>query len=181
MFKAFAIFLLAASTFADANSSAKSAMLYFDTTGMFGSQVVPPNASPGIGNAFMALDDVTGALSVNVGDFELLEGIATSATLNDAPPGSNGPLITTFTITTPGLPAGNFTGGAVLNAGQISDLKAGDMYVVVSSSVFPSGEIRGQLTQVPEPNGLALAALGGVVLLVVRRRVRCASRRKFAA
>jgi hypothetical protein len=57
-----------------------------------------------------------------------------------------------------------------LTTGQITDLQAGNLYVNIRDSVFPSGEIRGQLEAVPEPSTLALAGIGALAFLAARFR-----------
>ena len=48
---------------------------------------------------------------------------------------------------------------------------AGDKaYFNIHSTTFPGGEIRGFLVPVPEPSSMALAGLGSVALLIVKRR-----------
>ena len=58
-------------------------------------------------------------------------------------------------------------------APQMADLQNGLYYVNVHTSLFPGGEIRGQLGLVPEPGTIVLIGTGALGLLAVaRKRVR---------
>ncbi len=150
-------------------SGASAAILQFEAN-LDGLQEVPPNASPAFGLANFSFDTTTSNLTVTTGTYQDLLGGATSVLLNDAAPGFNGPLIGALTLDTPAATTGTFSGSAVLNATQISDLLAMNVYVNIRSQVFPSGEIRGQLFAVPEPSSVVLAGLGLLGLVSVARR-----------
>jgi hypothetical protein len=148
---------------------------------------VPANLSRGIGLATLiyqsAGDDIL--YSVN---FTGLSAPASSARIQIGAAGTNGPVVLPFT--NPGAPAstsGTFTGtlavADIVNSGttglttvsQIAaQIAAGNAYVNISTANFPGGEIRGQLSVVPEPSSVALMAawLAGVVGVSWRRRVR---------
>jgi hypothetical protein len=134
-----------------------------------GLQEVPPNASPAFGQGDFTLNDVTDVVSVTSGSYNDLLGNSTVVTLNDAAVGVNGPVIATLTLDNPGTLTGTFSGSGTITATQASDMLAGNTYVNIRSNVFPSGEIRGQLTVVPEPASIGLVA-GGAVLMLRRRR-----------
>jgi len=59
--------------------------------------------------------------------------------------GVNGTLMFPLSITTPGV-TGSANGSITLTDAQETDLLAGKTYYTVSSSTYPSGEIRGQIT-----------------------------------
>ncbi len=134
-------------------------------------QEVPPHNTPGFGSADLTLNAGTGFVSINAGTgiyADLLAG-ATVVRLQDAAVGGNGPTLFTFTLDTPGNTSGTFSGSVgALTAGQITDVINGNTYLNISDSVFPSGEIRGQILAVPEPGSLAI--LAGMGLLAMRRR-----------
>jgi hypothetical protein len=55
---------------------------------------------------------------------------------------------------------------------QVAYLEAGYLYLNVHTSVFPGGEIRGQLLMVPEPGTAALLGLGLSTATLLARRKR---------
>ncbi|HWB53801.1 MAG TPA: CHRD domain-containing protein [Tepidisphaeraceae bacterium] len=133
-----------------------------------GLQEVPPNGSPAYGFGSVTLNDVTDMVTVTMGNYNGLLGASAAATINDAAPGTGGPTILTLTLDVPGTTTGTFSGGGMITAGQATDMLAGNTYINIRSSVFPSGEIRGQLFVVPEPASLSL--IGAATLLTARRK-----------
>ena len=134
------------------------------------SQEIPPHNTPGYGDATLTLDTTSGFVTNVNGSFSDLLAGATRVSLNDAGYGTNGPTIFTFSLDgSAGLTSGTFGGYGTLTSGQITDMLNSNTYINISDSVYPSGEIRGQLILVPEPSTVALACLGLAGLFVVRR------------
>jgi CHRD domain len=128
----------------------------------------------GVGS--VVLDDVAGTITVN----ESWTNLSAPATLSHihgpAAPGANASVLFPFSgvpnVISGSLPQQVFS----ITPAQITELKAGLYYMNVHDSVFPAGEIRGQLTAIPEPTTLTLLSLGS---LLMARRIRSAlSQRK---
>lgn len=109
------------------------------TVNLSGSQEVPPNASSakGSGEISVAPD---GAIS---GSVKVTGMTSTAAHIHDGAPNKNGPVIVKLDKTDTGF---TVPGGTKLSDDQMSNLKAGNLYINVHSEAFPPGEIRGQLS-----------------------------------
>ncbi|MGI9203526.1 MAG: CHRD domain-containing protein [Woeseiaceae bacterium] len=62
------------------------------------------------------------------------------------------------------------SGSSVLSVSQAEGLLAGLWYINTHTRGFPPGEIRGQVTRVPEPGTLALLGIGLLFLSITRRK-----------
>jgi len=114
------------------------------TVELSGSQQIPVVSTRAAGRANLALNSRNGQLTGNV-THSVAE--ATSATVRLAKAGQNGDEIVTLdrvSNTNFAVPA-----NTVITAQQKEDFEAGNLYVVISSSQHPAGEIRGQLTEEP--------------------------------
>lgn len=168
------------------------------TTNLSGANEVPPRATAGFGTATVTFDDVTNILDIQ-SSFAGLTGTTTMAHIHCcAGPGANGPVATTVP-SFPGFPLGvtsgafsetldltnptsfnpafiTSSGGTVLGVRNalVAGLLGGQTYLNIHTTVFPGGEIRGQLlAAVPEPAtwGMMLAGFGAIGYALRRRRV----------
>jgi len=122
---------------------AQSQLIYLKAI-LEGSQEVPPTGSLATGIVIVKYNSTNRSLLL-VGDYQNLAAAATDAHIHSpAPVGSNAGVLVTLSHS--GGTTGTLAGSATLSASDETDLLAGNMYVNVHNSSFPSGEIRGQLT-----------------------------------
>ena len=133
------------------------------TADLAGSEEPPPISTPGRGLFVATLNDAETSLGFFLTYFGL-EGQAMMAHIHFAPRGVNGGIVAFLCggggkpdCPAPGVPAtGTVTAADVtgpanqgIAAGEFAELlralRAGDTYVNVHTSLFPSGEVRGQV------------------------------------
>jgi hypothetical protein len=173
----------------------KADQLTFTTT-LTGAQEVPPSGSPGIGSALVTLDTLTNQFTVNVSFAGLVSPTIASHIHCCAGPGVNA-MVATAVPTFPGFPLGVTTGTYLMTfdltlastynpafitahggtvagaqAAFIAGLTSGQTYLNIHTSMFPGGEIRGQLQAVPEPASLLLLTTGIVAAAGTLRKYR---------
>lgn len=162
------------------SSAAANAALIFTTT-LSGAAQVPPSASTATGSATVTLESDNTTLDVNVAFSGLTGGSATAAHIHccaaaDAtsgvavpftgfPAATSGTYSNTFDLTTDL----NTTGGLTV-ATFLAGLELGLAYVNIHDADFPGGEIRGQLSLVPEPPAIGILGLSAVGVFAIRRR-----------
>lgn len=136
-----------------------------------GAGVSPPNASPGTGTLTLVLDAAGTQITVQ----ESWSGLLTPALDSDihGPGGAGTNAVVIFSFhgvrrQTGGLiPSQSFA----ITPAQVAWLNAGYLYVDIHTSTYPNGEIRGQITLVPEPGSVALLSLGvGALVWRFRRK-----------
>ncbi len=155
--------LVAALALGCAASAAPAAVIVYNFS-LDGLQEVGPNASPAFGNATVTLDTTANTLGWNITWAGLLGPITGMHFHGDANPGVNANVI---------INVGNISGliSPSIGSAPITDpneasIIAGLWYLNIHSTVFPGGEIRGQV--VPAPGAAAVLGLAG--LGAMRRR-----------
>ena len=124
-----------------------------------GLQSVPGNASTATGSAIVTVDDVANTVFVSLTYSGLTGGNAGAAHIHCCSSVlSTAPVVIPFT----GFPAsssGTYTNTFTnVSAANIAGIEAGLAYINIHNTVFPAGEIRGDIT--PEPATLSLMGLG---------------------
>ena len=110
-----------------------------------GSQVNPSNNSTATGTITGTYNKNTNQLQYNVSWSNLSTAAGLVQVHGPASMGVNGDLMFSLAITTPGM-SGSSSGTVTLNDTQEAALIANSTYYTVSSTTYPSGEIRGQIT-----------------------------------
>ena len=105
-----------------------------------GAQMVPPTASPATGTAVLVLNDAETEVAYSV-TYSGLEGVETGAHFHNAGPGQNGGILLTLPIGTPKA------GIWVVTAHDVGELYAGRVYVNIHTTLYPGGEIRGNIVE----------------------------------
>ncbi|MBI3880165.1 MAG: CHRD domain-containing protein [Verrucomicrobia bacterium] len=139
-----------------------------------GPSMVPPNASSNTGSGSLSLNGLVFSYLIP------LPGVAATAASIFGPafPGQTGPELAALNrvLVAPGINGEpglvSFSGNRMLNSGEIDQLNAGLWYVVVNTTGFPGGELRGQIVGVPEPGTVALLLLGLLFTCAVRGRLK---------
>jgi len=167
-----------------------NATIYQYTVQLDGPSEFTPNASPGTGFGTVAFDDFLNTLTLSV-SFSGLLGTTTASHIHaaTASPFSGSAGVATTTPTFAGFPLGVTSGTynnvldltlassynptyvtahggtpAGAEAALALAMASGEAYWNIHTSAFGGGEIRGFLVAVPEPSGLALLGVGGIVM-----------------
>jgi hypothetical protein len=175
-------------------SAPGSAAILTWSANLTGSQEIPPNASTATGFGWVQFDDATNVLSLSL-NWQGLTGTAVQSHIHccvGAPPGNVGIAIDLWLAGDPQPASGAFsnswdldlvnpfraafvtasggtTQGALAALLSAMDSNQGRAYFNIHTATYPGGEIRGDISQVPEPSTL-LSMIGGLGLLLLRRR-----------
>jgi hypothetical protein len=148
--------------------SAANAFVWTLSADLSGLNEVPANASPAHGTAMGSYDDVSNLLMLDV-DASGFLAPTIAGHIHEGPVGANGPVRVPFTGTFGQTSYMNHE-MAVLTPAVEAALLAGNTYVNLHTTLFPGGEVRGQLRVVPEPISMLVMAAGMGGLLIRRRR-----------
>jgi hypothetical protein len=148
-------------------TSAGAAVLPW-TSVIDGAQETPPVVTPATGSAFGTYDTDTNLLTWTI-TFSGLIGTTNNSHFHGPAAVGVGPAGVRLAIPfTAGVTGDTLMGsGTVADEAQEAELLAGLWYINIHSTFAPGGEIRGQVSVVPEPATFALAgaALAGLCLL----------------
>lgn len=149
-----------------------SAQIYIFTADLDGLQEVPPVQTPGYGTATVTLDASSGHVMVSGSYFNLLAPVVAGGggahVHGLAPPGVNAGVIVPLVHT--GGTTGTFEGMGNLTPAQVQGMIEGLTYINIHSTMFPGGEIRGQI--IPAPGAMALLGCAGMLASRRRRQER---------
>lgn len=123
-----------------------------------GSQEVPPVPTPATGYAQIDLDTTTMTMSWDITYSDLLGELIDAHFHGPAPPGVNAPIRIPIPISPSPL-----VGSADVTQDDMQEILEGLWYVNLHSDLFPNGEIRGQITVVPEAGTITMTAIGGAL------------------
>ncbi len=156
---------------------------FIATAPLSGLNSVPQHPTGASGFAMVMFDSVLDQLTVDLTFTDLSAPVA-AGHIHFGDVGVNGPVILPFaglpgttsgtyhTVLTAANLAPSAANGINTFADAIAAIEGGHTYVNLHNSIYPGGEIRGQLMATPEPAtlGLALIALSG--FWVGRRRLK---------
>jgi hypothetical protein len=186
--------LLVAASFVLPASSASAAILEFGGS-LSGGVETTPNDSPGSGIVHVTVDDVLMTMRVEV-TFEDLVGFTTASHIHCCAAANNTAGVVTqvpsFELFPLGVQSGTYdhtfdmslasswnpafvTAQGSIDAAfdtLIGGMMTNTAYLNVHTNLFPAGEIRGQLSPVPEPATWAMLILGFGLIGLAFRRVR---------
>ncbi len=154
-------------------ASVSHATVWNLSASLTGANENPPNASLATGSFLATLDDITGNLNGTISYANLTAGATASHIHGPATAAQNGPVMVPLPLNPLGLTSGSNSFSFVLTSTQVQTVLDGLTYVNVHDSVFPGGEIRGQIlatSSVPGP--MAVIPFAGGLLVAFKKRRR---------
>jgi hypothetical protein len=121
------------------------------STEVFKARLAPLGVTQATVNTITGVGYVTATLEgsrlIVDASFDGLTGMATSANIRRGPKGIPGPIV--FDLQAPKASSGKISASLELDAAQLSDLRAGRLYLQIHSERAPDGSIRGWLLANP--------------------------------
>lgn len=115
-----------------------------------GSQVVPSVNGQGTGNISGTYDASTGVMNYTT-TWNNMSGAPNSGGFYTGAAGSSGVAMGSPWTWAPGITGnGSASGSVTLNAEQASQLRNGNLYYSMGTAANPNGEVRGQMSAVPQ-------------------------------
>jgi len=144
-----------------------------------GPHAVPPNASTreSLGGSFTLTTGLFFSGSVGLVDYLDVTSVTVFRSTSQAALGTRLYDFTPGGIVNPGPDdpgSRQYNLGQTLNPSEASDVASGFWWVNVITPGFPNGEIRGQITAVPEPSTYASIVIGSAMLIIQEKRKRSA-------
>jgi CHRD domain len=142
------------------------------TATLSGAQQVPPVSSPGTGFGTVLLNSAQDQITVNLSWSGLTAPAIAAHIHGPAAMGANAPILFPFPsalvppATSGSIPAIVFP----ITGPEVGELEAGLLYFNVHTPNHPDGEIRGQITPIPEPSTTAMFACILILVVPVLRR-----------
>lgn len=150
-------------------AAAANSLSFTLSASLDGLQEVPAVATPGTGTMTGTYDDVTNLLTWS-GSFTGLIGTTTVAHFH-GPAGVGASASPRLGITIPlGVTSGPFSGSTTISDAFEAELLGGLWYLNIHSTFKTAGEIRGQVTALPEPAAAVLLGIGILGLAGFSRR-----------
>lgn len=156
---------------ASASNPASAGIITYNVT-LSGTESVPVNVTSAFGSAVVTVDDVLNSVTVSLSFTGLIGGNASAAHIHCCSAiTANAPVVIPFT----GFPtttSGTYTNTFTTTSANIAGIEAGQAYINIHNSVFPGGEIRGDILPAPEPGTVGLLGVGLLGMMAARARRR---------
>jgi hypothetical protein len=143
------------------------------TSFLDGAQEVPPVPTPATGTGVGTYDTISNNLTWTISFEDLVGPMTNSHFHGPAAPGVSAGVQVPIPFTA-GVMEDTLIGNATITEVQEAQLLAGLLYINIHSEFRPGGEIRGQVSVIPEPGTYALFGSALAALAIIRLRKKSA-------